>query len=230
MATVHIFGNSYAYGLHGREADWTTRLKQEVDERRLRSEPPYVAVANHAGPGNMLVHSLESGQITANVECNRRGRQLGIFAIGVCEACILYLQGETEPRRSLSDFKRDLSDLEDVITNLNKDSGDSSFTPVYLSSIPIDDEKAREFWHADIFSDTRFAEYDEAVMAHASRTGANYVDLRSGFDNDSMLAIDAIHPNQVGSRFIYERISTIVFSHLGIFVSPTQAPKSESPG
>lgn len=227
MATVHIFGNSLAYGLHGHEADWTTQLKHEADGRRLRKEPPYIAVANHAGPGNLLVHSLESRQITANVECHRRGRQLGIFAVGAGEACILYPQGETEPRRSLSDFQRDLSDLKDVITDLNKDSGGSKFTPIFLSAVPVDEEKAREFWQADIFNNARFAEYDEVVAAHASETGANYIDLRSGFDSDSMLAVDAIHPNQIGSRFIYEKISTVVFRQLGISISPSRTSKPE---
>lgn len=214
MATVHIFGNSLAYGMYGREADWTTRLKHEADERRLRNEPPYVAVANHAGPGNMLVHSLESGQIKANIECHRRGRQIAIFGIAACEACVL--KGETEPRRSLSDFKQDLADLKAVIGDLNKDNGDSVLTPIYLSSAPVDEEKAREYWKADIFNNARFAQYDEVVEAHALDIGASYVDLRAGFDSDSMLAEDGVHPNEVGSKLVYEKISKTVFRHLDI--------------
>lgn len=216
MATVHIFGNSLAYGIHGREADWTTRLKHEADERRYRQEPPYVAVANHAGPGNMLVHSLDTNQITANVECHRRGRQLGIFAIGACEACVLYPQGEPTPRRLLPDFQRDLSDLKGVIADLNEGRQDSPFTPVYLSAIPVDEEKAREYWTDDIFQNERFAQYDEAVREHAAEIGADYIDLRDGFDSDSMLADDAVHPNEAGSQFVYGKISKTVFRHLGI--------------
>ena len=226
MATVHIFGNSLAYGIYGREADWSTQLKHELDERRYNQEPPYVAVANHAGPGNMLVHSLDSHQITANVECHRRGRQLGIFAIGACEACVLYPDGKPTPRRLIPDFQRDLSDLKGVISDLNKDREDSPFTPVYLSAIPVDEERAREYWTDDIFNNDRFVQYDELVRAHAEETGADYVDLRDGFDSDTMLAEDAVHPNEVGSQFVYEKISGTVFRHLGISV-PILAPKPE---
>lgn len=216
MATVHIFGNSLAYGIYGRESDWTTRLKHEADERRFNQEPPYVAVANHAGPGNMLVHSLDSKQITANVECHRRGRQLGVFAIGACEACVLYPDGVPTPRRLLPDFQRDLSDLQDVIDDLNKGREDSPFTPIYLSAIPLDEEKAREYWTDDIFNNARFEEYDNAVREHAATTGADYIDLREGFDSDAMLAEDAVHPNETGSQFVYGKISKTVFRHLGI--------------
>jgi hypothetical protein len=223
MATVHVFGNSLAYGLYGLEDDWSTRLKLEGGKRRLRGEQPYITVSNHAAPGNMLVHSLRSGQITANVACNRRGRQLGIFSVGGTESCILYPEGETRPRRSLSDFQRDLANLTNVIADLNNGCGKAVFAAIFTSSIPVDEEKARRVWGGDIFSDTRFTEYDAVVMAYASQTGASYLDLRTGFDSTSMLAADAIHPNQIGSRFIYEKIATAVFSWLGLTSHSDQA-------
>lgn len=227
MATVHIFGNSLAYGLYGLEDDWSSRLKQEAAERRLKGEQPFVTVANHAGPGNMLVHSLDSEQITANVRCHRRGRQLGVFAVGSCESCILYPHGDTKPRRSLSDFRDDLSRLTGVVEDLNQDGEDAAFTPIFMSAAPVDEEKADLIWGSDVFNNKRLEEYDETVREHAEATGAAYVDLRSGFDGNTMLAVDAIHPNQYGSRLIYERMSTVVFGTLGLSVAPTEALKTD---
>lgn len=120
----------------------------------------------------------------------------------------------------MPDFQRDLSDLKGVISDLNKDRKDSPFTPVYLSAIPLDEEKARDYWTDDIFNNDRFVQYDEAVRSHAEETGADYIDLREGFDSETMLAEDAVHPNEVGSRFVYGKISTVVFKHLDI-ASPT---------
>lgn len=228
MANVHIFGNSIGYGLHGGEADWTSRLKREADERRLRSEPPYVAVNNHAGPGNLLRHSLDSKQITANVECHRRGRQLGIFAVGSAEACVLSSKGETEPRRSLTDFQKDLLELRYVVTALNKACDGPPFTPLYLSSIPVDKERAQEFWQADIFNDERFMLYDEAVRDHALETQTKYIDLRSGFDSESMLSIDGVHPNEAGGRFLYQRIGAAVSCALAITLATTLDYETET--
>lgn len=216
MATVHIFGNSLAYGLYGLESDWSNRLKQDMTKRRLRGERPFVTVANHAGPGNMLVHSLESGQIEANVQCYRRGKQVGVFAVGSCESCVLYAQGDAEPRRSLSAFRGDLSRLTDVIVDLNKGAPNAPFEPIFMSAAPIDEEKAGQIWGHDVFNNTRLAEYDAAIIGYAAATGARYVDLWTGFDSSHMLATDAIHPNRAGSRYIYKKMSNVIFEALGL--------------
>lgn len=215
MANAHIFGNSYAYGLYGREADWSSLLKLDAGDRRARNEQPFVSVINHSGPGNMLVHSLESKQIQANVNCNRRGRQLAVFCIGSAEACIVTPKGDTEPRRSLSDFQQDLSQLAEVITDLNDGYDESPLTPLYVSSTPVDEEVAREVWKGDIFNNERFAEYDEVVRAHALGTGADFIDLQTGFDATTMLTFDGVHANQLGNRFMLEKIGGAVLRHFG---------------
>jgi|GEM_PF-4941384 len=215
MANVHIFGNSYAYGLYGREADWSSLLKLDAGDRRVRNEQPYVSVINHSGPGNMLVHSLESEQIQANVNCNRRGRQLAIFCIGSAEACIVTPKGDTEPRRSLPDFQQDLSRLADVIADLNEGHDESPLTPMYASSTPVDEAVAREIWKGDIFNNDRFIEYDEVVKTHASDMGADFIDLRTGFDATTMLTFDGVHANQLGNRFMLEKIGGAALGCLG---------------
>lgn len=220
MANVHIFGNSLAAGFYG---DWSSKLKEDAGERRLRGEQPFVSVQNHAGPGNMLVHSLDSGQITANVQCHRRGRQIGVFAIGACEACILRPMGATEPRRSIPEFRQDLARLTEVVADLNKDT-DAPFTTMFMGGIPVDEEKAREVWHGDVFNNGRFDQYEEVLMQHLEKTGGDYVDLRTGFNPDTMLASDAVHPNELGSQLIHQRMATAIFGQLGLSVPSADTP------
>jgi hypothetical protein len=211
MARIHLVGNSITYGLSGNGDDWSTRLRIETNQRRHRDEKPRITVVNLASPGNMLVHVLDSGLFEASVNCNRRGRQIGVFCVGACEASILRSRGATEPRRSKADFCHDLGRLATIVDRLNHSQApETQVDIIFMGATPVNNEVSFCSPAGDYFDNQTIVEYDDLVRGHAKQRGTPYVDLRAGFNPDTMLSADGIHLSEIGDDFIYGQIMPVL--------------------
>lgn len=207
MARVHIFGNSVGYGLCGGSENWSHLLKLGAYERQETGVRPRVSVLNLCSPGVMLTHILKSELLPASVNCNRRGRQIGVFCVGTCESSILRSLGHSEPRRSPEEFGNDLASLTDIAES-------SDVEMIFMGATPVDDKKTFRTPEGDEFCDEGIKKYDALVSQHARATGACYIDLRTSFESDAMLAHDGLHPNEKGNRLMYERVWPVILDHL----------------
>lgn len=217
MARVHILGNSNAYGFGLEDGSWPSLIKADVNRRRYNGDQPRITTTHLASPGNLLHHINDSGLLEASVECNRRGNQVGIFCVGACEASILRSLGQTEPRRSKTDFRQDFEQLARIATKLNVNhSSSSDLRVILLGTTPMDKEKSISSHEGDDFNFERIQEYDELVRDSAEKIGYKYVELQTGFDCETMLADDGIHLNEAGEVFTYTRTMPAILEILGI--------------
>lgn len=223
MSRVHILGNSNAYGFGVEDRSWPALIKAETNRRRHLGEQPRVTTINAASPGNLLFHVLESGLLEASVNCNRRGRQIGLFCVGACEASILRSRGQTMPRRGKADFANDLNQLVGLNEKLNTDQpSESAMRLILMGTVPVDDTKSFHSQEGDDFNGQAIREYESMVKDCADTNDIPYVDLRTGFDGQTMLANDGIHLSEEGDAFVYARVMPVILEELGI---ETPAPK-----
>lgn len=217
MARIHIVGNSISYGFSEDASDWSSRLKAETNRRREIKGQSRITVVNLSSPGNMLTHYLDSGVFAASINCNPRGRQLGVICAGVCESCILHSRGETTARRSKHDFAQDLARLSLVANDLNRQRPTEGQVSLSLMGpTPVDDRRAFRTLEGDEFNDKRLREYDDVQANYASEHGITYVGMRFGFDRETMLADDGVHLNYNGNEFVYKRMFKAILRQLNI--------------
>lgn len=225
MARIHIVGNSIAYGLSDDRDDWASRLKSTTNNRRIRGEKPNISIVNLASSGNMLIHFLDSRLFETSVDCNRRGRQLGVFCVGICETSILRSRGESTPRRTKADFAQDLNRLSTTIEGLNQHKSlESPVSALFMGITPVDNKASFCTPQGDYFNDELIIEYDSVVQEHTRQNGLPYVDLRTDFDPSAMLESDGIHPNKTGNTFIYDRVAPIIMGELAIKIGDRHIP------
>ena len=217
MARIHILGNSNAYGYGIEDRSWPALIKADTNKRRHSGEQPRITTASLASPGNLLTHILESGLYEASVECNRRGKQIGLFCVGACEASILRSLGATVPRRSKSDFSHDLDELASLTEKLNiGQTSESALTLILMSTVPVDETKSSHSQEGDDFNGKTIKEYDAIIQTSAEANGVRYVDLRTAFDTKTMLANDGIHLSEAGDTFVYTKTMPAILEALGI--------------
>lgn len=217
MARVHILGNSGSYGFNEKDTSWPSLLKANTNRRRAEGQKPRVTVVQLSSPGNMLSHILDSGLFEASVKCNQRGKQIGMFSVGACEASILSSLGQKEPRRSKTEFSRDLDKLHEITKKLNSDRPNNGVvSSVLLGTFPANNDKSLHTPEGDYFNDEVILEYDQILREKAKENNTTYVDLRTGFDIDSMLSEDGTHLNMRGDGFVYSKVMPALLAELGI--------------
>lgn len=217
MARVHVLGNSIAYGFGLEDRSWPSLIKADTNRRRHNGDQPRITVVQLGSPGNLLHHILDSGLLEASVNCNRRGRQIGLFCVGACEASILRSMGDVDPRRSKVDFKHDLDLLNKSVEKLNTSQPpDAALGIILMGTTPVDPVKSLRSHEGDDFNGQRIKEYDVIIRDHAENSGIRYVDLQAGFDVDGMLADDGIHLNEEGEEFVYMKTMPAILGELGL--------------
>lgn len=221
MARVHVLGNSIAYGFGLEDRSWPSLIKGDTNRRRYNGDQPRITIVQLGSPGNLLYHILESGLLEASVNCNRRGKQIGLFCVGACEASILRSMGDVEPRRSKVDFKHDLERLNNTVSTLNaSQSSEAALSVVLMGTTPVDPVKSLRSHEGDDFNGQRIREYDSVMKDHAQNIGIRYVDLQAGFHLDAMLANDGIHLSEAGEEFVYTKTMPAILGELGLKEAP----------
>ena len=64
------------------------------------------------------------------------------------------------------------------------------------------------------YSQVVIGEYDKKLQEITASEGVGYVDVRSSFDESTMLFRDGLHPNDAGHQLIFQAVKETIAPHL----------------